>query len=97
LTSATRDPALRRVLLFDHIHRRLVPHLDRPEVLVVRYERWFQDPEALLAEVGSFLDADLSTPSVRVRPPANEGRLDDRSRALLVERCTTADALGYEL
>ncbi len=97
LTAATDDQALRRVLLFDYVHQRLLAHLDRPNVHVVRYERWFCEPAAVLAELGSFLGRPVDHSPVRLRAPGSVGSLDARDRALIRERCTTAEALGYDL
>ena len=97
LGAATDDPALRRVLLFDHVHERILPHLGRPEVFVLRYERWFQEPERLLEELSAFLGIDGSRSPVALRPPRGDDPLDARDRDLLRTRCRTAEALGYDL
>jgi hypothetical protein len=97
LLAATDDPALRRVLLYDHVHERLLPHLEREEVHVVRYEDWFDAPSRTLDALGAFLGADVSAPPVRVRASTGGAALDDRDRALLREHCRTAAALGYDL
>jgi hypothetical protein len=96
LEAAEKDLAHRRVLLFDYIHERILPHLARPNVLVVRYERWFHDPEALLEEIGRFLGVGELSSNVAIRPPAPM-RLSDRERALIRRECHTAKALGYSL
>lgn len=97
LEAATSDPALRRVLLYDHVNERILPHLDDPNVLVVRYERWFDDADALLAEIGGFLDVDLEPGRVRIRRPARrpEELLTPRERDLVRAHCRTGPALGY--
>lgn len=97
LRAATDDPALRRVLLFDYVHRRILPHLDAPNVQVVRYERWFEDPEGLLGEVGGFLGARLGPPPVRIHPPEPGPRLDPEERRLIERHLTIAAPLGYPL
>jgi hypothetical protein len=66
-------------------------------VFGVRYERWFHDPDVLLAELGRFLECDLSRPFTEVRASSNADRLDERDHQLLREHCRTASALGYEL
>jgi hypothetical protein len=96
LQASTLDLALRRVRLFDYIHQRILPHLSRPNVLVVRYERWFSEPERLVKELQAFLEVELSLPKLGIRrsdvpPLANE------ERALVRAHCSTAEALGYEL
>ena len=97
LLAATDDEALRRVLLYDYVYERILPHLGRAEVFAVRYERWFTEPDALLAELGAFLETDLSRPLARVREPRGHaaGPLEDEVAALVREHCRTAVALGY--
>lgn len=93
LLAATGDPAVRRVLLYDYIHERMLPHLRRPNVHVVRYERWFNELELQLAEVGAFLGVDLDGVPVRLRQPA---RRDTGETQFLVRlHSTTARELGY--
>ena len=99
LLESTHNVALRRVLLYDYVHERVLPHLDRPGVFVVRYERWFSEPDQLLAELGAFLGTDLSRPLARLRPPRNRAAEptdeDAADLALVREHCRTAEALGY--
>lgn len=94
LLAATGDPALRRVLLYDYIHQRIQPHLARPNVHVVRYERWFTEPAAQLAEIGDFLGTELHGLPARLRPPEPRNTAD--VAALVARHCHTASALGYE-
>lgn len=96
LRVATRRRADRRALLYETIVRGMLPHLDRPNVKLVRFERWQQDPEALLAEVGAFLGVDTSHTHVRIRPTAREvPRLSPRERRAIARLCPSATALGY--
>jgi hypothetical protein len=98
LRSATTDPSERRVLLFDYIHERLLPHLERPNVLVVRYERWFDDADGLVAELAAFLGRELHrSPALLRRPRAAAGVLDPAELELVRRTCRTAEALGYDL
>jgi hypothetical protein len=101
LLGATDDALLRRVLLYDFVNERILAHVHRPEVLVVRYERWFTEPDALLSELGSFLGVDLSHPLARIRPPRNrvdEPTAEDRREAAVIRaHCRTAGPLGYDL
>jgi len=101
LMRGTADVALRRIHLYDHVYERILGHLGRPEVFVVRYERWFTEPAALLAELGAFLDADLSRPLARIRPPVNAATdasaAGEVERRLVREHCRTAARLGYDL
>lgn len=96
LEAATRDPMLRRVMLFDQIHRALLPHLGRDNVHVVRYERWFTEPAAVLDGLGRFLDVDLGEPRARVGSPMAPP-LPELEAAIVRESCTTAAVLGYDL
>jgi hypothetical protein len=95
LRAATADPAVRRVLMFDYVHERLLPHLGRDQVHVVRYERWFQDQEGVLADLGRFLDADLGHSQVRPVRPAAHAHPDPAVAELVRRHSRTAAALGY--
>ena len=95
LLEVTGDPALRRVLLFEYVHRRLLPHLGRPDVLVVRYERWFQDRDALMAEIGRFLGRTVTPGRVELRKSNTVEVLSPRDRELIATHCSTAAELGY--
>lgn len=97
LRAATADVAVRRVLLYDYINSRLLPHLTRPNVLTVRFERWFTEPEAVVAEVGHFLDTGLRPGRVRIDPAQHHAPPDDETLALLRRHCRTAEALGYRI
>jgi hypothetical protein len=95
LRRTTRQPAVRRALMWEYINSRLVPFLDRANVKVVRYERWFADPEVLLGEVGDFLGVELSGSRVDLQRP--EPRADEETSRLVREYCPTASVLGYEV
>jgi len=95
LLEVTGDPALRRVLLFEYVHRRLLPHLGRPDVLVVRYERWFQDRDALMGEIGQFLGRTMTPGRVELRKSSTVEVLSPRDRELIAAHCSTAAELGY--
>jgi hypothetical protein len=94
LEAATHDPAVRRVMLFDHIAWALLPCLGRDNVLTVRYERWFQDSEALINEVGDFLGVPLSGLNVTLRPTL-AGRADLGVAELVDRYSRMATSLGY--
>lgn len=98
LLAATDDPARRRVLLFDHVAEHVLAHADDDNVLVVRYERWFDEPEALMEEVAAFLgvEGSLWPGPARVSrgtpaPPADE------DVEAVARYCRTAERLGYDL
>lgn len=97
LRGASRDPALRRVLLFEYVHTRLLPSLHRPNVMVVRYERWFTDRDNLLRELSAFLGVPVSGGRALIREPRRHASLSARELALIRQHCTTADRLGYPL
>ena len=96
LRAGTRDGAIRRIRLYDYINARVLPFLKRPNVLAVRYERWFTEPEAVLEELGDFLGADLRGNRARIQPPRQEGQLREEIQ-LIRAHCTTAERLGYAL
>jgi len=97
LATATRDPAERRVLLYDYINERVVPYLSRPNVLVVRFERWFTEPAALVADIGRFLGVELRPGVARIDSRQAHAPDDDETVALVRRYCRTAPALGYAL
>jgi hypothetical protein len=96
LLSATNDSLLRQVMLYDYIHERILPHLERPNVLTVRYERWFVEPKAVLGEIEAFLNVPLAPGAVAIRTPAGDQALDQNEMQVIRAHCSTAQALGYE-
>ena len=86
---------LRRIELFDHVHEHLIPHLDRPNVLAVRYEDWFDDPDAVLDRVGTFLGVELGRSPVRITAPDSRAPTSDPLGDAIRARSRTAAALGY--
>ena len=97
LLAATDDASLRRVLLYDYITERILPHRDRPNVMLVRYERWFQEPDALLAELAEFLGTESLAPGpAQIRSPASRDHPTDDA-SLVATHCRTASALGYSV
>lgn len=96
LALATDDPRDRRVLLYEHINSRIVPHLDDDNVLVVRYERWFRDPGALREEIGAFLGVELDRWPVGIRPGSGrEGAGPDMAERI-GRLSPVVDELGYD-
>jgi hypothetical protein len=101
LAAAADDAALRRILLYDYINERILDHLDRPNVFAVRYERWFENPENLVAEIASFLDIRLRRPlpgagKPQIRSPRHS-QVSDLERECIRRHCRTAATLGYPL
>jgi hypothetical protein len=96
LRASTADEAIRRIRLYDFINARMLPFLERPNVLAVRYERWFTEPEAVLGELGEFLGTDLRGNRARIQPPRQEDQPREEIQ-LIRAHCTTAEQLGYAL
>lgn len=96
LREATEDPALRRVLLLEYVASRIVPHLERPNVFVVRYERWFDDRDGLMASIAEFLGIPLERGFPAIRPPRNT-RHDPEILAMLRDAAPSATRLGYTI
>lgn len=97
LIETTSDPVLRRVLLFDYIHEGILDHLESPNVLSIRYERWFADQVGLLQEIGDFLGRDVSAVPLPIRAPQSSSALSDQDVFMIRKHCHTAGALGYSL
>lgn len=97
LLQATPDHEVRRALLYEYVASRLGPFLSRPNVLPVRYERWFVDPGGVMVDLGGFLGVPLRELQVRLRPPPEDEALSSRERALVGQLCPSAEALGYGL
>lgn len=94
LLAATHDDGVRRALLYEYVNSRVLPHLQRDNVLPVRYERWFTDPDGQLADIAGFLGVVLPRRPAVLRPPT--GR-PSRAEAELARRyCGVASALGYD-
>jgi hypothetical protein len=96
LVEATDDARIRRVLMYEYVNSRIVPHLDQPNVFAVRYERWFTDPAGLLADIGRFLGVDVGSSKVRLARAYGDAA-ESHERATIRELCPSARALGYEV
>lgn len=97
LRKATQDLALRRVLLYQTINSQLLPHLSRSNVMTVRYERWFKEPETLMSEIGQFLGVELERGHATIHPPAARPTLDPRETEYISENCGMMRELGYSV
>lgn len=96
LTAAAGDAELRRVLLYEYINSRILDLIDRPNVLVVRYEHWFDDADGLRREIGDFLGTPIAAWPARIRPPSSSDQgLSDRELRLIGEYAPSATELGY--
>jgi len=96
LLRASEDPSTRRALLYEHIAARLIPHLNDPNVLVVRYERWFADSAALMDEIAKFLGIDLGPGPAAIRSSASRGA-DPGIAEQVRKHCPSASGLGYHV
>jgi len=94
---ATSNLELRRVRLYDYVNGQILRHLARPNVLAVRYERWFTEPRTVLEEISDFLGTDVTESRAVIRAPEAGPALDDGELAVIREHCGTAEPLGYVL
>jgi len=95
LRRAARTSAERRVLLYEYINSRLLGHLDRPNVYVLRYERWFGEPEQVIRELSSFLGVPLGPGYARIRARGSSTSLSRTEIRMLEQHSSAARALGY--
>lgn len=86
------DDAQRRLLLFDYHYERVIPHLGRENVMLVHHERWYTEPDVLLAEIGAFLGVPLHRGHVRIESRPRPGDPDTET---ILRRSSTARFLGY--
>ena len=85
----------RRVFLYEYIASRALDFASEPNVMLVRFERWFDDPDGLVRQMSRFLDVDIDPPKIQIRRPNREPSLDRRERDLIAEVCDSARTLGY--
>lgn len=96
LEDATGDVELRRVLMYEYINSRIIENLDRPNVFVVRYERWYDDADGLRSDLSDFLDTPIREWRVQIRSMADSrDDLSARELALIRGYCPSAEQLGY--
>ncbi len=95
LVAATDDAAERRALLYEYVNRRILPHLARPNVLAVRYERWWTDPDAQLREISAFAGVDISEAGALIGPARRRPALDPHQVEAIRRVCRSAETLGY--
>lgn len=74
LRRRTRSLAARRALLFETINNEVLRHAGRNKVLIVRYERWFDDRDALGRDLEAFLGIDLGPWPVDITVPNSSGQ-----------------------
>lgn len=96
LQSATDRDSVRRIFLYDYINMQLAPYLEHPNVFAVRYERWFDDKERLLQELGEFLGTNLGPGQAVMRRP-RPVEMPASELELIERHCKSAPILGYEV
>jgi hypothetical protein len=90
--------ARRRVELYAQLQEAILPHLERPERFVARYEGWFEAGGRQWASLADFLGVDLPPTPIRLRHESKRSLLSDSERAYIRHRCGhIAEALGYDL
>ena len=94
LLDATTDPEHRRALLYAEIVTAIAEAQQRPNVLVVRYEDWWDRPDSLLDELESFVGIALRPPTIAIQRP-NAGTAGSVGEFASVVR--VAERLGYSL
>ncbi len=94
LLAATSDPSIRRVLLYEYVNLRLLPHVGRHNVMLVRYERWFDEPDQLMREIGDFLNVELGELPVDIRQPSETTPTETMTKAIR-DLAPSARELGY--
>lgn len=96
LAALTSDVEMRRVLLYEYITSRILNELDRPNVMVIRYERWLEEPDRLRSEISGFLETELASWPVHIaRAASGSSRLSERELMLIRDHCHSARALAY--
>ena len=94
LIASASDVATRRALLYQTINSRILPSLEQDNVFTVRYERWFEDPDVLIAELAEFLGARLDRSTVDIRLPPDQER-PAQVVELIRQHVPVAGQLGY--
>jgi hypothetical protein len=97
LSAMTSDPALRRVLLYEHINQEILRTVGEANALVIKYDRWFDDVEGLRVEISDFLDVDVSFDHLSIGRSGRSVDLTDREVGLIRERCESAAAWDFDL
>lgn len=96
LESATTDLRVRRALLYERVARQVLRFAEDERVRLVRFERWFEDPQAQREEIARFLGVDLGPgPAMLSRPP--ERPVDPTQLEAIRSHCPSALALGYRI
>ena len=85
----------RRIFLYEYIASRAMEFSAEPNVMFVRFERWFDDPDGLVKEMSRFLGVEIDPPKIHIRRPSGELSLDRRERDRIAEVCDSARKLGY--
>lgn len=98
LAAATDHDDRRRALLYQYVAERVAPHVADDNVLLVRFERWFEDAPGQLADIAAFLGVDLEgEPTVELEPPQTSPQRSLANADLVRELCPAAADMGYEV
>lgn len=95
LAQASSDPRERSALMYQYIYSRVANHLQQENVLMVRYEDWFDDRHLLTDRIAEFLGLDAFVPSVDITPPSHD--YSEEYEILARQHCPIASELGYDL
>lgn len=95
LTRSTTDIRVRRALLYQYVAERILPHIGRPQVLLLDFDRWRSEPATVLTEISSYLGVATIQPQVPIQVPERE--VDSEAADLIRRYCPAALDLGYEL
>lgn len=96
LRAATNDISLRRILFYERVYSYVARHLGE-NTMLVRYERWFTDPDQLLQEIAVFLGTESLSMPATIRSPEIKPALNDSELRSIRETCKSATLLGYSL
>jgi hypothetical protein len=91
---AGRNLARRRAALYETVNRALLQHLHRSDVFVVRYERWYSEPDELRFELEEFLNCELGPWPAAIRSHGARPVTEDL-RMLVIQQVPVARELGY--
>jgi hypothetical protein len=94
---AAGSAAARRVALYDHVNEAVLREVHRPNVFVVRYERWFTDGDRQWDELCTFLGRRFEPGVVARHQESKRDLLDADDLDCIRTRCRTAVALGYDV
>jgi hypothetical protein len=96
LSSITNDRLRRRIAMFDYVSERIIPHLGRTNVCVVRYEAWGDGTDTQTEQIAQFLDVELDPATIDITLNSSPAPPPDEL-ATILQHCSSAGRLGYDL